>query len=61
MTNQRAPRFIALLTESDPSESRRAQLMTKAFWSASATGQLAEVIDLSASRSSEMATPHASR
>lgn len=64
MTNQPAPRFIALLTAEDPltreSESRRAQLMKTAFWIASPTrSAFAKVIDLRARHVPH--TPHASR
>jgi hypothetical protein len=49
MTNQRSPRFISLLTANDPTEVRRGQLMSKAFWLASEPSpspRLAQVIDL---------------
>lgn len=49
MTNQRRTRFNSLLTANDPSEARRAQLMTNAFWLASppvTPARLAQVIDL---------------
>ncbi len=54
MTNQRRTRFINLLTANDPTEARRAQLMTNAFWLASppvTPARLAQVLDLRAHHS----------
>jgi len=51
MTNQRRNRFIDLLTNTDPTESRRERVMASAFWVSTDTATNAQVIDLASRRS----------